>query len=142
VNHWTARRRLPDLLEGGLAPESEAGLRRHVAGCRRCGRRLARLETADTLLRRLPRALVPLEAGPSADARLATLAQWSRRPDGAAGGAPYGRLEAASALATLALMVVLAASVSDWAPVMGDLGTSATAAYVVPDAPMTPLTFR
>jgi len=142
VNHWTARRLLADLLEGALRPEVEAGVRRHARGCRNCGRRLARMERADALLRRLPRSLLPPEPGSAADARLATLARWGRRPAGARAGAAYGRLEAASALATVALMLLLAVSMSEWAPMMGDLSTSATVAYTIPDSPMTPLTFR
>lgn len=53
VRHGTcvgAQRRLSDLRDGELAARAEARVRRHLAGCGRCRRVLARLEAtiADT----------------------------------------------------------------------------------------------
>jgi len=47
VRHGTcvgARRRLDDLCDGELGEPTEARVRRHLAGCSRCRRALARIE--------------------------------------------------------------------------------------------------
>ena len=76
--HPVARRLLPHLLDGDLAPDRRAALLRHLARCRRCRRARAELELAEGLLRRFPASLVPLEASPEAEGRLRALARWGR----------------------------------------------------------------
>jgi hypothetical protein len=66
MNHWSAKRRLPGLLDGWLSEREAARVSRHASGCRRCARRLRELRLSEALLRRLPHALVPLEWGASA----------------------------------------------------------------------------
>ena len=139
LEHARTASRLPDLLQGDLAPRVEARLRAHVGRCERCTRRLARLERAETLLARMPRLLFPLEAGATTAGRLRTLAQWGERPDVRS---PYGPMPAASALAMAALLVVLSVTAQDWAPVVGDMGASTTVASVMPDSSFYPLTLR
>jgi hypothetical protein len=137
--HWRTWRRLPDLLDDATPRAQRARLRAHVARCGRCARRLDRMERAEALLARMPRMLFPLEATGAGDARLATLALWGDRP---APASPYGPVPAASALAMAALVLVLAVSAQDWAPVVGDMGASTTVASVLPDSSLYPLTFR
>lgn len=74
--HPVARRLLPRLLDGELPPSREAALLRHLERCGRCRRARAELELAEGLLRRLPAALVPLEASAEAEERLRALARW------------------------------------------------------------------
>ncbi len=63
VRHGTCvgtRRRLSDLCDGELAAPAEARVRRHLAGCDRCRRALARLEATIADIGRL-RATTPPE---------------------------------------------------------------------------------
>ena len=140
LSHWRTATRLADLLEGDLDVRTEARLRAHVGRCPRCARKLTRMERAEALLARMPRALFPLSAGAgAADGRLVTLAHWGERP---ATRSPYGPLPAASALAMATLLLVLSVTAQDWAPVVGDMGASTTVAYVMPDSSFYPLTLR
>jgi hypothetical protein len=142
LSHWRTAPRLADLLEGNLDARTDARLRAHVGRCRRCARRLARMQRAEALLARMPRMFFPLAAGAGAgisDGRLSTLAQWGERP---APRSPYGPVPAAGAMAMATLLVVLSVTAQEWAPVVGDMGASTTVACVMPDSSFYPLTLR
>jgi len=82
MTHGRARRWLPALLDGLLAPAQEAAMRAHLEGCRRCRRRLAEHRAAETLLRAVPAGLLPLAASHEPDGRLRALARWApARPE-------------------------------------------------------------
>lgn len=105
MSHRWARRRLSALLDDALAPREEAELRVHLERCGRCRRELAELRAAEALLRRLPAALVPLDAGPIGTGRLALLARWAspapRDPGWRRAGAGVLAAAAAALLAVL-----------------------------------------
>ncbi|MDH4075386.1 MAG: anti-sigma factor [Acidimicrobiia bacterium] len=66
VRHGTCvgtRRRLSDLCDGELAAQAEARVRRHLAGCGRCCRALARLEATIVDMGRLRAANPPEMTG-------------------------------------------------------------------------------
>jgi anti-sigma factor RsiW len=77
MRHGRARRRLPALLDGLLAPAQEAALRTHLEGCHRCRRRLTEHRAAESLLRNVPAGLLPLAASHDTDGRLQALARWA-----------------------------------------------------------------
>jgi anti-sigma factor RsiW len=77
MRHGRARRKLPALLDGLLAPTQEAALRAHLEGCRRCRRRLAEHRAAESLLRAVPAGLLPLAASHDSNGRLQALARWA-----------------------------------------------------------------
>ena len=77
MRHGRARRRLPALLDGLLAPAEEAKLRAHLEGCRRCRRTLAEHRAAESLLRAVPAGMLPLAASHDTDGRLQALARWA-----------------------------------------------------------------
>ena len=137
--HWRARRLVPALPDRSLPKRLERALRRHVASCRRCQRRLGELELDEALLRRLPLAVVPLAASPASYNRLASLARWSDEPDlpdperwrGAA-------LGLAGSLATL----VLVATLASWSPVMKSTGSRLSMASLPPDSSYFPTGFQ
>ncbi len=70
MNHFRAKRRLAGLLDGWLTAREEAGVRRHVAACRRCARHLWELRASEQLLRGLPHALAPRVWTPAGEAGL------------------------------------------------------------------------
>jgi hypothetical protein len=76
MTHRRARRLLYALPDGLLSARAELRVRQHVRGCGDCRRTMLALEASEALLRRLPASLVPLDASPEADARLAGLARW------------------------------------------------------------------
>ena len=77
---FTARRLLPDLVDGCLHRSVEARVRGHTQGCARCRRILRELEESERLLRELPAVLAPLDESRTAEARLVRLARWARNP--------------------------------------------------------------
>lgn len=81
MNHFQARARLADLVDGGLCGNVEAEVRAHVAECERCRRRLGELELCETLLQRMPHSVAPLDLEPAAYGRLVRLAHWSEEPE-------------------------------------------------------------
>ncbi len=80
MRHRAARRRLPALLDGLLAPAEERGVRGHLDSCHRCQRRLREFEASEVLLHRIPASLIPLHAGGAAHERLRALASWAPAP--------------------------------------------------------------
>lgn len=140
--HIRASRTLPSLLDDALDPVERERLEAHVAACRRCARRLDRLERSEALLARMPRGLFPLEAVATVAParRLVTLSHWGERPDRQS---PYGPLPAMSAVAVAALVLVLSVTAPEWGSVVvGDMGASTTVASVMPDSSFYPMTLR
>jgi anti-sigma factor RsiW len=137
--HWSARRRLPDLLEDDLAPGVEARVRGHVQGCARCRRLLRELQRSEALLRELPASLVPALADAGTEARLAALARWAAEPEPVwrerFGASAIG----AFAVAACLVWVFLAGS---WAPVVYDPSRSVALAAVMPEAQISPPGWR
>ena len=80
MRHRAARRRLPQLLDHTLAPETERAVRAHVGQCHDCRERLAEFEACGRLLERLPTSLIPLAPTPAGEQRLVGLARWSPAP--------------------------------------------------------------
>jgi anti-sigma factor RsiW len=115
MNHFRARRRLPDLLDDGLPRAEARAVRGHVRQCQRCRRHLAELELSARLVERLPHSVAPLEFDPAAHARLARLALWSEEP-----GPPLRERWTGPALgfAGLIAAATLAFSVEAWAPML------------------------
>lgn len=80
MKHRNARKLLTTLLDRTLPAAREAEVRAHMDDCARCRAELDEHQAADTLLGRLPLALVPREASRAADMRLASLARWAAAP--------------------------------------------------------------
>jgi hypothetical protein len=59
--HRKAKNLVPSLLDGTLEEDVELDVRVHVSGCARCRRLNSEYEFSESLLRRLPSALAPLE---------------------------------------------------------------------------------
>lgn len=57
--HWRANRLLPFLAEDELTTDEAAHVRAHVENCVHCDLRLREYQACETLLRRMPRSLVP-----------------------------------------------------------------------------------
>lgn len=132
MNHWKAKRLLAAVLDHTLPPTVEAQVRDHADGCCVCARGLAELEAAEELLLRLPAALVPREATPADEARLARLARWARL-------APPTwpermGLQAVGALAGAAL-VALVITMGDWQPVVKEHQSYQSFASLMPGGP-------
>ncbi len=139
MNHWTARRLLPCILDHSLPAAREAEVRAHADGCRSCAARLEELEASESLLLRLPLSLVPLETDRAAELRLASLARWSAEVE-----LPWQErlgLSAVSAFACAA-MLALVISVGHWSPVVEDTHPAETYAFMMPYAGPTPLAWR
>jgi len=117
IFHWRAIRLLPDLVDGALDPDLELDVEVHMASCARCRRRYRELELSESLLRELPISLAPLDFDAGSYARLASLSRWSEE------GLPKPRSDRYAppmlALASVAMLWLLAATVSDWGPVIG-----------------------
>lgn len=139
MNHGEARRLLPAILDRTLPPPIEAGVREHVDACTRCGRHLAELEAVEALLLQLPSSLVPLEAAPGADARLANLARWSPEPP-----PTWAERIGVSALGAFAAAAMLAMvlSTAGWIPPLESPSRTVTLAAVLPEARLLPTGVR
>ena len=129
--HWTARRWLPDLVDGCLDPSVEARMRGHTQGCARCRRILRELEESEQLLRELPAVLAPLDESRAAEARLVGLARWAPEPP------PIWperlRTSALGALAVAAVWVLVTVT-SAWTPLVGDPSRAVSSASLSPEA--------
>lgn len=136
--HWRARRLLVALPDGTLSARAEAALLAHVQRCERCRRELGEIERAESLLRRLPASLVPLDAAVPAAARLWRLGRWAPRlrvPDPERWNAPV--LGLAGALAVVALTI----TVGVWSPILTQRGGGTTSlAAVAPESSYVPRT--
>ncbi len=129
MNHRKARRLLACLPDRTLPAPVEAAVRDHAGGCPVCRRELRELEAAEHLLRRLPAGLLPREATPAAERRLAGLARWAR-PAPSHWAERLG-LQAAGALAGAAL-IALVITMGDWEPVVKEHQTYQSFAALVP----------
>jgi hypothetical protein len=121
MRHASARRHLPELLDGTLPFALERSVREHAALCGRCRRHLEELELCDRLVARLPLAVVPLAVTPAAagsQPRLERLARWGAPPPHPrhsplrAGLESLAMVSAAAALAG----VVAIAGMNRWVP--------------------------
>jgi anti-sigma factor RsiW len=139
MNHWTARRLLAAVPDHTLPAPLEAEVRRHAGRCRRCRRHLDELRATEALLARLPRALVPLEPRPSADARLAGLARWASPPV-PTWGERIG-VSAVGAAAAAALLAMVLTSTGVWPPVEIE-SRGVTLAAVLPETRLLPTGVR
>ena len=139
MNHWTARRLLPAILDHTIPAYLEAEVRSHVAGCGRCQRALAEFEESEALLARLPTALVPVELSAEAHARLASLARWT--PDPRPEWQERIGVPALGALAAAA-MLVMVISVTGWGPLVLKHSAPVTLATMVPDSQYLPTGWR
>ncbi len=113
--HLRARRLLPDLVDGTLDEATRVQVEMHVQGCARCRRLRREFTTADLLLAQMPVAFGPLDFDPTAYARLVRLNRWSDAPDlhhPERWNAPI------LALASAGLIVVMAATMSHWSPMV------------------------
>ena len=72
--HWRASRLLRFLAEDELTTDEAAHVRAHVESCTHCGLRLREYEASETLLRRMPRSLVPQDWTLSAELSLRAVA--------------------------------------------------------------------
>ena len=139
MNHWTARRMLPAILDHTIPAYLEAEVRGHAAGCGRCQRALAEFEASEALLARLPAALVPVEPSAEAHERLASLARWTPDPrpewQERIGGPALGALAAAA-------MLVMVISVAGWGPMVVKHSTPVTLAALLPDSNYLPTGWR
>lgn len=132
MRHGSARRRLPALLDGLLAPAEREAVVAHLDGCRRCRRILAEHRAAESLLRAVPAGMLPLAASHETDGRLESLARWApARPE-----PPLGwRLPAFGALgATLAVWTMVGLGPS---PTTADPGATARSVVVAARMPLT-----
>ena len=139
MNHFTARRLLPSILDHTLPARLEAAVRGHVDRCGRCQRTLAEFEACEELLAQLPAALVPIELSAEAHDRLAVLARWSADPKRVWQdriGVPA--LASLAAAAMLAMMI----SLSGWGPMAMKRTAPMTVAAMVPDSHYLPTGWR
>jgi anti-sigma factor RsiW len=129
--HWTARRLLPDLVDGALSSSVAVRVRGHSQGCARCRRILWELEESEELLRQLPPVLAPLDGSPAAQTRLVGLSRWAPEP-----ASPWAERVRTSALGAIAAAatVVLVMVTSSWTPLVGDPSRAVTVASVSPEA--------
>jgi anti-sigma factor RsiW len=133
MRHRSARRLLPQLLDGTLPSASERGVREHAACCGRCRRDLADFELCDQLVTRLPHRIIPLIEPALGERRLAGLASWAfPRPVPRRRWLVLEGLAAAAAAGALAGVVALAGAAS-WVPTPASTpGGYAQTAYVTP----------
>ena len=127
--HLKARRRLVELVDDTLSPLEAAQVRGHVQGCARCRRLVRELETSAELLLRLPPSLLPREASPAAEARLAALARWAAEPEPVwrerFGASAIGAFAAAAGVALVLMSTT-------WTPLLAE-DTNVTLAMVMPE---------
>jgi anti-sigma factor RsiW len=139
MNHWKARRLLPQILDGTLQPQVEAWVRGHLHDCRRCRNDLEELDATEALLAQLPLALVPFEYTATSDVRLERLARWAAEPPPTWSerlGVPA--LGAFAAAAMLAMLL----STAGVLPPMDPPSRSVTLAAVMPEARLLPTGVR
>lgn len=112
MNHWLARRHLSEVLDGSLPAPVEARVRAHVRVCTRCRDVLHELAAVDRMLRRMPRRLLPTDAAPEAERRLAALARWAPPEVSSAGSATHYRWCARALGIAAAVAIMLQLSVT------------------------------
>lgn len=134
MRHRSARRFLPQLLDGTLSVTIELGVRGHARSCGRCQRDLADFELCERLVARLPLGIIPLSETAAGERRLVGLASWAfPRPARRRWLALEG-FAAAVAAGALAGVVALAGAAS-WLPRPAPApGGYAQIAYVMPGA--------
>jgi anti-sigma factor RsiW len=131
MRHRLARRRLPELLDGTLAPAVADAVREHAAACARCERQLAELALCERLVAALPIGAAAF-AAPAADRRLRRLARWAPPQPISRGRDRLEGLAMAAAAAALAGVIALA-GMSRWLPAPGpDTSGLTQVAYVMP----------
>ena len=135
MRHASARRHIPELLDGTLPPALERAVRDHAELCGRCSQHLAELELCDRLVARLPLAVVPIAMPASGEPRLERLARWGAPPPHPrhsplrAGLESLAMVSAAAALAG----VVAIAGMNRWVPAPEPAPSGLTqVAYVMP----------
>lgn len=139
MRHWKAKRLLPALPDGMLDEVTEADLEVHVASCARCRRLRRDFERAESLLRRMPTSLLPLESSPLSYGRLVSLSRWSPEPELRA---PDRLRVPFLALASAVLLFFIAASVNSWSPVVVGEGSGLDLGFARPDSDYFPTTWR
>jgi anti-sigma factor RsiW len=128
------------LLDHTLPAAREAEVRAHVEDCSRCRGEFDEHEAAETLLGRLPLALVPREASSAADIRLASLARWAAAP--VLSWQERIGLRAVGVFAG-ALLVVAVISAGHWAPVVeSPYESNPISIAALPSASVTPFTWH
>lgn len=136
MRHASARRHLPELLDGTLPPAFEQAVREHAARCAGCRRRLAELELCDRLVASLPLAVVPLAIVPAAgEPRLERLARWGAPPPHPPRSPLRAGLESLAVVAAAAAVagVVAIAGMNRWLPSPEPTSSGlAQVAYVMP----------
>lgn len=137
MSHRKARTLLPQVLDGSLAPVTEALVRAHAEQCRRCSRALADFVASERLLSRLPRSILADPAPEQITTRLHALARWAMDAEPS-----WAERLSATALGTAAA-VVLAALVlggQGWQPpIQAEVRDATTIVAVLPDSLMTPM---
>ena len=113
--HWRARKLLDRELDEPLPPDVEIELDAHVASCARCRRIRREHALAERLLAGLPPSFAPYEFDPGSYARLVSLTRWSELGEPPT---PHGYTPPILALATATTIVMLAATVGLWSPVV------------------------
>ena len=107
--------------------------------CPRCSDALGEQRAAESLLRRLPAGLLPLEPTPDSEARLAALARWATPP----GRSGSGRLPASAVGAfAAAALVALLLMIGDWSPAREETPTYGSYAAALPDPSFAPTGWR
>jgi len=115
--HWKAKRFLPSLMDDTLEERAALDLRVHVASCARCRRAQREYELSESLLRRLPSTLLPVEASPTSYGRLVSLSRWYDDP---ALPTPDRWRAPALTAASLAMVFSMAVTVGAWSPIVGE----------------------
>ena len=140
MKHRNARKLLTTLLDRTLPAAREAEVRAHLDHCPRCRAELDEHRAAETLLARLPLALVPREASGAADLRLASLARWAVAP--VISWQERLGLRAVGAFAGT-LLVVAVISAGYWEPVVEmPYESSPISIAALPTASVTPYTWH
>ena len=137
MNHFRARRLLPDLLDGVLPARTEAMVRAHASECPSCARALAEFEASEQLLGQLPISLLAVEDDELTTRRLESLARWAPDP------IPTWRerlgMTAIGGFACAAFVMVMLSS-AGWLPVPeGQDQPPMTVAAVIPDSALMPM---
>ena len=136
MNHFRAKRLLPQLLDGTLPASVEGAVRAHTEACISCATALDEFELCEELLGRLPATLVPSEPSAAAEGRLRSLARWAADPEPSrAERVGVTALGTAVACAMLALVF----SGQGWLPPEPrDHAATTTLAAVMPDHQLLP----
>jgi hypothetical protein len=114
--HWKAKHLVPSLLDDTLDPAVEIDLRVHVANCARCRRIEREYAFSDSLLQRLPAALLPIQQTATSYGRLVSLSRWYDDPAIAADG--RWRAPALTA-ASVVIVFMMAVTLGAWSPIVG-----------------------